>query len=698
MRTRSAPAARILILTLVLAGLHPAAAGSPRVPAALPEPNPLVADMIAQVTTATVVTYTGGLSGEWPVLVGGAPYLITTRHTDSGTPIDKATQYAYEHLAALGLSPSYQPWTDGSHSNRNVSGVLTGTVHPDEIVLIGAHIDSYTPQVNPAPGADDDASGTAGVLVAADILSRYEFERTVRFVLWTGEEQWMLGSYAYAAAAQSAGDNIVAVLSLDMIAYDGLDGPTLHLRTRRPDQTGYALDLVTASTFTNVVNTYGLSDQLTPVFTPDGDVAGDHASFWDHGYPAVMAIEDDDHDFNPYYHTTDERLYHLNLPYFTAFVKASVGTIAHLAGPRGEAGALDGTVTAAGTGTPLAGARLQAWRGAWPLTTFTGPDGHYSLGVVSGTYTVTAEAYGYLPAAAAGLAVPANITVTQDFALVAAPQYVVSGTVSDALTGRPLHAQLAVQGEPLGPPPPYDTILTDPATGFYSTTLAGGTVYTFTVDALDEGYVPQARGLGALAGGRTEDFALAADPLTCVAPGYVRLRGMYQSFDGAAIPPDWIVVDQQGSGQIWRFDDPGGRGNLTGGTGAFAIVDSDAYGYSGVQNTELRSPALDLTGFPTATLEFKTDYYHLTADVADVDVSVNGAAGPWTNVWRRTVSTRGPRTEHVDLTAVAAGHANVMLRFHYYQASYAWWWQVDDVLVGPTQCVPGDKVYLPIVR
>jgi len=225
-------------------------------------------------------------------------------------------------------------------------------------VLIGAHIDSYSPQVNLAPGADDDASGTAGVLVAADILSRYEFERTVRFVLWTGEEQWMLGSYAYAAAAQTAGDNIVAVLSLDMIAYDAVDGPTLNLRTRRPDQPGYALDLVTASTFTNVVSTYGLSDQLTPLFTPDGSVAGDHASFWQHGYPAVMAIEDDN-DFNAYYHTIDERLYHLDLPYFTAFVKASVGTIAHLAGPLGEVGGLDGTVTAAGTGAPL---RVRACR------------------------------------------------------------------------------------------------------------------------------------------------------------------------------------------------------------------------------------------------------------------------------------------------------------------------------------------------
>jgi hypothetical protein len=73
--------------------------------------------------------------------------------------------------------------------------------------------------------------------------------------------------------------------------------------------------------------------------------------------------------------------------------------------------------------------------------------------------------------------------------------------------------------------------------------------------------------------------------------------------------------------------------------------------------------------------------------VADVDVSVNGAAGPWTNVWKRTDDYRGPRTEVVDLTTLAAGRSNVMIRFHYYNANFDWWWEIDDVVV-ESNCSP----------
>ena len=75
--------------------------------------------------------------------------------------------------------------------------------------------------------------------------------------------------------------------------------------------------------------------------------------------------------------------------------------------------------------------------------------------------------------------------------------------------------------------------------------------------------------------------------------------------------------------------------------------------------------------------------------------ALNGAAGPWTNVWRKTADYRGPKTETVNLTALAGGQANVMLRFHYYNAVYEWWWQVDDVQLG--QCKLQSAVNLPVL-
>jgi hypothetical protein len=147
------------------------------------------------------------------------------------------------------------------------------------------------------------------------------------------------------------------------------------------------------------------------------------------------------------------------------------------------------------------------------------------------------------------------------------------------------------------------------------------------------------------------------------------------------IPSGWTVVDNATTGAVWTFNDPGSRGNQTGGSGCFAITDSD-YAGSTVMNTELRSPSFDASSLSAVNLEFKTDFRHWSSEVADVDVSVNGASGPWTNVWRKTgADYGGPHTEDVDISAQAAGHSDVVVRFHYYNAYYAYWWQVDDVKI-----------------
>jgi hypothetical protein len=235
-------------------------------------------------------------------------------------------------MQALGLAVSYHDWSLGGYTNRNVVGEEVGLTRPQEIVLVTAHLDDM-PSWFRAPGADDNASGSVGVLVAADIMSRYRFERTVRFVLFTGEEQGLFGSHAYADEVFAAAENVVAVYNMDMIAWDESDGPTLRLHTRTTSNPGYPADLAIANLFSDVLNTYGLASSLTPTIDPDGIPYSDHAAFWDQGYSAILAIEDDESDFNPYYHTINDTLDRLNMTYFTNYVKASVGTAAHLAGP-----------------------------------------------------------------------------------------------------------------------------------------------------------------------------------------------------------------------------------------------------------------------------------------------------------------------------------------------------------------------------
>ena len=307
------------------------------------EPSPLIAGMMEQVQSTALYSLTGELTGEWPALVGGAPYTISTRHTDSGVPIQKATQFAYERLAGAGLTVTYHDWYTNSHGNRNVAAVMTGTIHPDEIVLAVAHLDSICfdqpgrPCNGHAPGADDNASGSAAVLTMAGILSRHRFDRTIRFVLFTGEEQGLHGSKVYAAEALASGDNIVAVFNMDMIGWNTPGSePGLDLFIRTP--AANPGDLAIAGTFTNVVQAYGLAGDLQPEVIVDDDMRySDHWYFWQHSYPAILAIEDyiagASSDFNPYYHSISDTLHALDLPYFTAFVKASLATVAHLAQP-----------------------------------------------------------------------------------------------------------------------------------------------------------------------------------------------------------------------------------------------------------------------------------------------------------------------------------------------------------------------------
>jgi hypothetical protein len=291
-------------------------------PAAI-EPDSVVQEIIRQVDSLTVYTYTGDLSGEWPVTIGGSPYTIETRHTYSGEPIEKATDYVGEHLEALGLSVEYHEWGDSTYPN--VIAELAGEVSPDSIFIICGHLDDM-PSGPVAPGADDNSSGSVAVLVAADILTNYRWPYTLRFALWTGEEQGLWGSYYYAQRSYNWDEDIIGVLNLDMIAYNttGSDPDIdLHADSSMPA----TLDL--AQLFADVVDAYDLD--LIPQIVPDGTGASDHASFWNYGYVAILGIEDVG-DFNPRYHTTGDQLQYLDMGYYVEFVKASVGTFAHMSG------------------------------------------------------------------------------------------------------------------------------------------------------------------------------------------------------------------------------------------------------------------------------------------------------------------------------------------------------------------------------
>jgi hypothetical protein len=385
--------------------------------------NPLVADIIAQVTTPTLQYEMEGLTGERPVTVAGVSYTIQTRNSYQTQAISMATRYAYEQFEAVGLPVTYHNYIYGVHHWRNVVAEKPGLIDPDEIYLITAHIDDL-PNSSVAPGADDNASGSVAVLMAARLLADRHFAYTLRFVLFTGEEQWLRGSAAYAADCAAHGENVRGVINLDMIAYnsDALRAIDLHTSSSVPE----SLEL--AGVFSDMVDIYGLN--LVPSHFVDSwaITRSDQWSFLTRGYPALLAIEDYD-DFTPYYHTSLDALSTLNLGYYADFTKAAIATVAHLARllPIGDMGQLSGTVTDVEAGQPLSGVTVAAF---WPtyvhtFTTATDAGGAYTLPLPIGAYTLTVEPVPlpYYSAIVTDVSILADVVTVQNIALMPWPRW-----------------------------------------------------------------------------------------------------------------------------------------------------------------------------------------------------------------------------------------------------------------------------------
>nr|HPN54074.1 choice-of-anchor J domain-containing protein [Anaerolineaceae bacterium] len=299
--------------------------------------------------------------------------------------------------------------------------------------------------------------------------------------------------------------------------------------------------------------------------------------------------------------------------------------------------------------------------------------------LAAGTYNVKASAFGYLEATAS-VTLVSDQTSTLNLSLEPDQVVTVTGTVTDAgHPGLPLYAQIN-PGAAASP-----ILYTDPLTGTYSVSLFQHQAYTFTVDAVAPGFVQAVRPLTLTTSPQVEDFALQVNEMLCSAPGYLNMGGLKQTFDSKTLPAGWTVTDPLLNGDVWAFNDPGEKGNLTGGTGGFAILDSDYYDLGSKQDSSLVTPAINFSTFSTVTLSFKTAYNHYSTDTADVDVSNNGGS-TWVNVWRRTEDITGLQT--IDISAQAAGQSSVTVRFHYYDGNYDWYWEVDDIYIGPPNCLP----------
>jgi len=239
-------------------------------------------------------------------LYGGADYDMGFRNRDAhegpGSPGNQeARLYLQDMFTEMGLNVSVQ----GEY--LNVVGELVGTTTPEKIYIIGGHYDHLE---GDSPGGDDNASGTAGVLEAARVLSQYRFESTIRFIGFNAEEDGLLGAKDYVEAQVIPGaENIVGLVNLDMILRPGSDvEPNSVIDAEVEGKADHPPSVAWARAFQDAAAAYVPSLMVNDTII-DTESQSDNDPFRDAGYPAILVIENSLPDFwdaNSHYHTSED--------------------------------------------------------------------------------------------------------------------------------------------------------------------------------------------------------------------------------------------------------------------------------------------------------------------------------------------------------------------------------------------------------
>ncbi|MBE0433657.1 M28 family peptidase, partial [candidate division WOR-3 bacterium] len=278
--------------------------------------NPLIQAIVDQVNPDTVLSFVQRLQD------------FKTRYSTHDS-CHAAANYIAGKFTAYGCDSVYFQYHTTNHA-PNVIGVKRGTVHPDSIyTVVCGHFDAISYMApNVAPGADDNASGTTGVMEALRVMRDHQFEYSVRYIAFSGEEFGLYGSYYYASDARNRGDSILGVLNADMIGYVNAYPESLDVLAKisNPPCGAFADFFIAAA------------DSYTTLLTNKQMVTSaaysDHHPFWVNGYLALCNIEDNP-PVNPFYHQPGDTIgagYNDNT-FCTEVIKAQVAALCLMAHP-----------------------------------------------------------------------------------------------------------------------------------------------------------------------------------------------------------------------------------------------------------------------------------------------------------------------------------------------------------------------------
>lgn len=237
-----------------------------------------------------------------------------------------AAEWAFSQFAGLGLSTAIIPITiPGAGDSANIVAQKTGSGDAGrKNILIVAHLDSVNHPGGPganAPGADDNASGSAGLLTMAETLATATFTHDLTFVLFGGEEQGLHGSSQYLASLSGSEKAVIhAVLNMDMIG--SLNSIPAAVLLEGAALSQWMIDRLAGSA---VVHT------ALEVQTSLNPFASDHVPFLNAQIPAVLTIEGAD-GANAAIHTGNDSIDLIDVNFAMDILRMNLGFVAEEAG------------------------------------------------------------------------------------------------------------------------------------------------------------------------------------------------------------------------------------------------------------------------------------------------------------------------------------------------------------------------------
>lgn len=230
---------------------------------------------------------------------------FTTRHYRSkdGAAAARWLGAHWSSLAGGRTDIEVEPFSHAGWPQDSVIATVRGSVEPDRLVILGAHLDSkaywWKGPDFPAPGADDNASGVAVITEALRIIaeSGYRPAKTVQLIAFAAEEGGLKGSREIAAAYKAGGVDVEGVVNFDMT-----------------NRAGSSADIYLISDYTDRRQNeflIGLIEEYTDYtygFTECGYGCSDHVSWKLKGYAVSYPFESEKADRNPAMHTPDDTL------------------------------------------------------------------------------------------------------------------------------------------------------------------------------------------------------------------------------------------------------------------------------------------------------------------------------------------------------------------------------------------------------